>query len=157
DEPTVSLDVEGRHDFWQAVRGIAASGTTVVFATHYLEEADAFADRIVLVARGCIVADGPTEQIRARATGRTVSADVDTDRVADVTAALHRIPDVRDVHAQGARLTVTSADSDAVARALLVDLGGRNLEIASGSLETAFIALTGDAEPTHTETQEQSA
>ncbi len=157
DEPTAGMDVAARRGFWDTMRVEAQAGRTIIFATHYLEEADAFADRIVLIARGRIVADGPTEQIRARATGRTVSADVDTDRVADVTAALHRIPDVRDVHAQGDRLTVTSADSDAVARALLGDLGGRNLEISSGSLETAFIALTGDAEPTHPEKQEQSA
>ncbi len=168
DEPTAGMDVTARRDFWDAMRVEAGAGRTIVFATHYLEEADAFADRIVLVARGRIVADGPTEAIRAQATGRTVSADVDPDKMDEVTAALHDIPDVCDVHAQGTRLTVTSADSDAVARALLIELGGRNLEIASGSLETAFIALTGDTEPTpageptrtqptHSETQEQRA
>ncbi len=162
DEPTAGMDVTARRDFWDTMRVEAGAGRTIVFATHYLEEADAFADRIVLVARGRIVADGPTEAIRARATGRTVSADVDPDRLAEVTASLHHIPGVRDVNAQGNRLTVTSADSDTVARALLDELGGHNLEIASGSLETAFIALTGDiepwpTEPTHTETRERSA
>ena len=52
DEPTAGIDVEGRHEFWEVMRGVAAEGKTVVFATHYLEEADAFADRIVLIARG---------------------------------------------------------------------------------------------------------
>ncbi|MGB3686817.1 MAG: ABC transporter ATP-binding protein [Ornithinimicrobium sp.] len=151
DEPTAGMDVTARRDFWDTMRAEAHAGRTIVFATHYLEEADAFADRIVLVARGRIVADGPTEQIRARATGRTVSATVDADRVADVIAALQLMPQVHTVDTQGTRLTVTSADSDAVARALLVELAGRDLEIASGSLETAFIALTGDAEPTPTD------
>ena len=74
DEPTAGIDVEGRHEFWQAMRGVAAEGKTVVFATHYLEEADAFADRIVLIARGSIVADGPATEIKAKAGSRTVRA-----------------------------------------------------------------------------------
>ena len=59
DEPTAGIDVEGRHEFWEAMRRFAARGKTMVFATHYLEEADAYADRVVLMARGRIVADGP--------------------------------------------------------------------------------------------------
>jgi ABC-2 type transport system ATP-binding protein len=69
DEPTSALDVEGRREFWAATRAIAASGKTVVFATHYLEEADAYADRIVLMADGEIVADGPATQIKAAVGG----------------------------------------------------------------------------------------
>ena len=59
DEPTAGIDVEGRSEFWQAMRAVAERGKTILFATHYLEEADAYADRIVLMARGGIVADGP--------------------------------------------------------------------------------------------------
>ncbi len=66
DEPTVALDVEARRAFWATMRGFAAGGRTVVFATHYLEEADAFADRIVLMANGRIVADGSATEIKAR-------------------------------------------------------------------------------------------
>ena len=80
DEPTVGMDVEGRRDFWQTIRAAAASGKTVLFATHYLEEADAYADRIVLMAHGRIVADGPATEIKARVGVRTVKAtlpDVD--------------------------------------------------------------------------------
>ena len=66
DEPTVALDVEGRHEFWAAMRRFAARGKTVLFATHYLEEADAFADRIVLMADGRVVADGPATEIKAQ-------------------------------------------------------------------------------------------
>ena len=76
DEPTAGMDVAARREFWAAMRAEAARGRTVVFATHYLEEADDFADRIVLVADGRIVADGPTAEIRATATGRVVSAVV---------------------------------------------------------------------------------
>ena len=65
DEPTVAMDVEGRHEFWATMRGVAAGGKTVIFATHYLEEADAYADRIVLMAHGRVVADGPTTEIKA--------------------------------------------------------------------------------------------
>ena len=72
DEPTAALDVEGRRDFWTAIRAVAARGKTIVFATHYLEEADAYADRIVLMARGQIVADGPPIEIKARVGGRTI-------------------------------------------------------------------------------------
>ena len=74
DEPTVAMDVEGRHQFWTFMREVAASGKTVIFATHYLEEADAYADRIVLMARGRIVADGPTNEIKATVGLRSIRA-----------------------------------------------------------------------------------
>ena len=88
DEPTAGIDVEGRHDFWDAMRGIAAQGKTVVFATHYLEEADAFADRVVLMTRGRIVADGPATEIKARVGVRTIRATLpgaDVARLSDAT------------------------------------------------------------------------
>ncbi len=69
DEPTAALDVEGRRDFWDAMRAVAEARKTIVFATHYLEEADAYADRIVLMARGRIVADGPRPRSRRRPAG----------------------------------------------------------------------------------------
>ena len=71
DEPTTGMDVEGRRDFWAAIREDAARGRTVLFATHYLEEADAYADRIVLVRHGRIVADGTAAEVKALAAGRT--------------------------------------------------------------------------------------
>src|SRR3954470_17365534 len=74
DEPTVAMDVEGRHAFWATMRAFAQRGATIVFATHYLEEADAFADRAVLMARGRVVADGPTTEIKARVGARTIRA-----------------------------------------------------------------------------------
>ncbi len=74
DEPTVAMDVEGRHSFWATMREFAARGKTVMFATHYLEEADAYADRAVLMAHGRIVADGPTNEIKAMVGTRTIRA-----------------------------------------------------------------------------------
>jgi ABC-2 type transport system ATP-binding protein len=76
DEPTVALDVEGRNAFWAAMRDFAAGGRTVLFATHHLDEADRFADRVVLMARGRIVADGPANEIKALAGSRTIRATV---------------------------------------------------------------------------------
>ena len=66
DEPTVGTDVEARRGFWASVRGFAKRGKTVIFATHYLEEADAYADRVILMSHGRVVADGPTSEVRAQ-------------------------------------------------------------------------------------------
>ncbi len=93
DEPTVALDVEGRHAFWKTMRAAAARGKTILFATHYLEEADAYADRAVLMAHGQIVADGPTTEIRARVGTRTIRAtlpDVELAQLARAAGCLER-------------------------------------------------------------------
>ena len=143
DEPTAGMDVTARRDFWDTMHADANSGRTVVFATHYLEEADAFADRIVLVAGGRIVADGTTAEIKARASGRTVSATLPTAGAAEAIARLRACEGVRTVEERGARLVVSAVDSDAVARLLLNELGGTDLEIVTAGLEEAFMALTG--------------
>ena len=138
DEPTAGMDVAARRDFWAAMHAEAAQGRTVVFATHYLEEANAFAERIVLVADGRVVADDSTEAIRAQASGRVVAADLDPSR----DDAVRALPGVRAFDRHGDRVQVLAADSDALAIALLTDLGGSNLEITTGSLDEAFLALT---------------
>ncbi|MDP9820240.1 ABC transporter ATP-binding protein [Nocardioides massiliensis] len=142
DEPTAGMDVAARREFWAAMHAEAARGRTVVFATHYLEEAESFADRIVLIAQGRVIADGSTAEIRARAAGRAVHATVPVMRQAQVVAALRAHPGVSDVTVQGDRLRVAAVDSDAVARALLTELGGTDLEIHAASLDDAFLALT---------------
>src|SRR3954453_20116560 len=86
DEPTTGMDVGGRHEFWSAIRADAQSGRTVVFATHYLEEADAYADRVVFVRRGQIVADGTAAEVKALASGRTVRATLPGTSQADLLA-----------------------------------------------------------------------
>jgi ABC-2 type transport system ATP-binding protein len=142
DEPTAGMDVEARRDFWTAIREDAARGRTVMFATHYLEEADAYADRIVLVRQGLIVADGTTAAVKSMASGRTVRATIrNADR--DALAALDG---VTAVELRGDTVLITCADSDAVARHLLTETSASDLEITSNSLEAAFMALTGDAE-----------
>jgi ABC-2 type transport system ATP-binding protein len=139
DEPTTGMDVEGRRDFWSSIRQDAARGRTVIFATHYLDEADAYADRIVLVAHGKVVADGSAAEIKNLSSGRTVRAEVPK---ADRTA-IAAIEGVSSVELNGDNLIVRTADSDAVARYLLTKTTARDLEITSHNLEDAFLALTG--------------
>ncbi|HEX3924943.1 MAG TPA: ABC transporter ATP-binding protein [Streptosporangiaceae bacterium] len=97
DEPTAGLDVEGRRDFWTVIREAAAGGKTILFATHYLEEADAYADRIILMAQGEIIADGPGTEIKARVGGRTIRATLPN---ADL-AVLRALPGVTGVDRHG--------------------------------------------------------
>ena len=143
DEPTVAMDVEGRLQFWQTMRRFAARGKTVLFATHYLEEADANADRIVLMARGEIVADGPATEIKATAGGRIIRATlpgVNADR-------LEALDGVRQVDVHGEAIILNCSDSDAAVRALLRDYPAvRDLEITGAGLEAAFLQLTGDGQ-----------
>jgi ABC-2 type transport system ATP-binding protein len=141
DEPTAALDVEARRGFWQSVRTIAEQGTTVLFATHYLDEADANASRIIVVSHGRIMADGTPSQIKAYTSVRTIRFSMP---VPD-TSALLRLPAVSDVVASGDAVTVRSADADATLPALYA-LGRpvRGLEVGGGGLEEALIALTSD-------------
>jgi ABC-2 type transport system ATP-binding protein len=139
DEPTASLDVESRHDFWTTMRDVAQSGKTVLFATHYLEEADAYADRIVMMARGRIVADGPSTEIKARAAERTILA---TLPAADLTA-LAAIPGVTSAQRRGDAVVLSCGDSDAALRELLDRYpAARDIEVRGAGLEQAFLQLT---------------
>jgi ABC-2 type transport system ATP-binding protein len=140
DEPTTGMDVEGRRGFWAAIRHDTDEGRTVLFATHYLEEADAYADRIILIRRGEIVADGTSSEVKAMAAGRTVRATLSG---AD-EAALRAIPGADNVEVRGETVLIHSTDSDAVARYLLTSTPARDLEIITRGLEDAFIALTSD-------------
>ncbi|MDP9905353.1 ABC transporter ATP-binding protein [Arthrobacter bambusae] len=140
DEPTTGMDVAGRRDFWTAIRSDAQRGRTVIFATHYLEEADAYADRIVLVRQGSIVADGTAAQIKNLASGRTVKASLP----AAERGLLAGMPPVESMDYDGGRLTVRTGDSDAVVRFLLNNTGAHDVEVAANNLEEAFVALTGD-------------
>jgi ABC-2 type transport system ATP-binding protein len=143
DEPTQGMDVVGRRSFWAAIRQDAAQGRTVIFATHYLEEADAYAGRIVLIANGQIVADGTAAEVKGLASGRTIRATLPG---AD-EAALQAMPGVDGVEVRGDTVLIHCGDSDAVARRLLTQTPARDLEITARGLEEAFLALTGDAAP----------
>ena len=157
DEPTAGMDVKARREFWATMHADADAGRTVVFATHYLEEADTFADRIVLVTQGRVVADGPTTEIRAQATGRTVSATLPTDNRDAIIERLRARADVAEVEQRADRVRVRCADSDAVAIAVLTEFGGSELEITTGSLESAFLAITGEADTTHPQPELENA
>jgi ABC-2 type transport system ATP-binding protein len=141
DEPTVGMDVESRHGFWTTMRRFASSGKTVVFATHYLEEADTYADRIILMARGEIVADGPATEIKATVGLRTIRATlpgVDP-------AVLAALPGVTHAETRGESVILNCSDSDAAIRALLPAYSrARDIEISGAGLEQAFLQLTGD-------------
>jgi ABC-2 type transport system ATP-binding protein len=141
DEPTSGMDVEGRRDFWKAIRHDAEQGRTVLFATHYLDEADAYADRIILLRQGRIVADGTAAEVRNLSSGRSVRATLPG---ADL-ASLGRLPGVRSVEARGEQVFIQTMDSDAVAKYLLTATSARDLEIVAHNLEEAFLNLTGDA------------
>jgi ABC-2 type transport system ATP-binding protein len=142
DEPTVAMDVESRRDFWTTMREFAARGKTVVFATHYLEEADAYADRIVLMAHGRVVADGPATEIKAAVGLRTIRATLPG---ADL-AALRALPGVTNVDARGDGVIINCSDSDAALRALLPAYpAARDIEVSGAGLEEAFVQLTRDA------------
>jgi ABC-2 type transport system ATP-binding protein len=144
DEPTTGMDVEGRRSFWASIRKDAEQGRTVLFATHYLEEADAYADRVILLRHGQKIADGTASQIKAMAAGRTVRATV----AGASEAELRAIPGADSVEIRGDTVLIHSSDSDAVARYLLTRTPARDLEITARSIEEAFLALTGDdAEP----------
>ncbi|HET7303413.1 MAG TPA: ABC transporter ATP-binding protein, partial [Segeticoccus sp.] len=127
DEPTTGMDVGARREFWAAIRADAEKGRTVLFATHYLEEADAYADRVVLVRRGQLVADGTAAEIKSLAAGRTVRAtlpDADDD-------VLRGIPAVEGVEVRGDTVLIHSRDTDAVARHLLTTTDAHDLEITA--------------------------
>src|SRR6266508_1780623 len=145
DEPTAALDVDARRAFWDRVGGYVKAGRTVLFATHRLEEADAVADRVVVIAGGRLLADGTPDQVKAQATGRgTVSlATGDLPR-----GALERLPGVETVEQARGRLTLSTSDPDATIRALLQQAPQvRGLEVTRAGMEEAFLQLTqeGDA------------
>jgi ABC-2 type transport system ATP-binding protein len=152
DEPTVGMDVEARRGFWASVREFAARGKTVIFASHYLEEADAYADRVVLMAHGRVVADGATSEIRARVGSHTIRATLPgADR-----AALASLPGVAAADSRGEAVVLVCSDSDAAIRALLALYPeARDIEIAGAGLEEAFVELTGDGDKTSAAAERQ--
>jgi ABC-2 type transport system ATP-binding protein len=141
DEPTVALDVEARQGFWSTMREFARRGKTVLFATHYLEEADAYADRVVLMARGQVVADGSTSEIKALVGSRTIQATLPGAAAAE----LEGLPGVQHADVHGATISLTCTDSDLALRALLdIHPVVHDIEVRGAGLEQAFMVLTAD-------------
>ena len=144
DEPTAGMDVEARQAFWATVRGLAGEGRTILFATHYLQEADAFADRAVLLARGRVVADGSPAEIAAMVGTRTIRATLPRAAL----ERLERLPGVARAERRGDAVVLACTDSDAAIRALLAaEPRARDIEIRGAALEQAFLALTADPRP----------
>ena len=139
DEPTVGMDVESRRQFWATIRELAASGRSILLTTHYLEEADALATRIVVLNRGRVIADGTPATIKQQASGRQIRC-----RTQLSDAALGRLPGVQRVTLEiGGVATIACSDSDRALRALLAaDDSASEIEIRSAGLEEAFLALT---------------
>jgi ABC-2 type transport system ATP-binding protein len=147
DEPTASMDAEAEHDFWAAVRACAVRGTTVIFTSHLLEEAETNAERTVLMARGRIIADAPTTEIKAHVSTTTIRAtllDADADELATP-------PGVATADRNGETVILRSFDSNQALRSLLERYpSARDFEITGTGLEQTLLDLasgSADAPP----------
>jgi ABC-2 type transport system ATP-binding protein len=141
DEPTSAMDVGSRREFWQSMKEFTDAGKTVLFATHYLDEAEEFADRVVMMRSGRVIADGSVAEVRAAASGRTLIAQVPGATGAEMRA----LPGVSTVEVRGTRVELDCEDSDAAVRALIAGYPqAYDIEIKAVGLEEAFLALTSE-------------
>jgi ABC-2 type transport system ATP-binding protein len=153
DEPTTGMDVENRHIFWNSMKGEAERGKTVLFATHYLEEADQIADQVVVISKGRLLANGTVAEIKAKAGFQRIAF-----RLPGVTREqLLMLPNVVSLDVVHDRVQIQTSDSDKTFYALL-DQGHRpqDLEISALGLEQAFIAIT-EADNGHDEQEPEDA
>ncbi|MGW3942387.1 ABC transporter ATP-binding protein [Streptomyces phaeochromogenes] len=144
DEPTTGMDVSARQAFWATMREQADQGRTVLFATHYLEEADAIADRVLVLHRGRLLADGTAAEIKAKAGARRIAFDLEgpIDE-----PALRDLPFLTALDVSGHTVRIQSSDADATVHALYgLGVYPRNLEVAGLGLEQAFVAITAAEE-----------
>jgi len=138
DEPTVGLDIEARRGLWEQIRSLAARGKTVLLTTHYLEEADALAHRIIVINKGKVVSEGTPAEIKRRSAARKIRC-----RTKVAAAAMWAMPSVVDVEQTGQTTCVTAGNAEAVLRMILeLDAELSELEVVSPGLEDAFLALT---------------
>ncbi|WP_026197342.1 ABC transporter ATP-binding protein [Sciscionella marina] len=143
DEPTAAMDVGTRREFWRSMHEFTAAGKTVLFATHYLDEAEEFADRVVLMRSGRVVADGSVAEVRSAASGRTIKAVVPGADEGQLAA----LRGVSAASLRGDRAELACADSDLAIRELLARFGNaHDIEINAVGLEEAFLALTTEEE-----------
>ncbi|HEV8194700.1 MAG TPA: ABC transporter ATP-binding protein [Ktedonobacterales bacterium] len=141
DEPTAAMDVEARHEFWASMREYASSGRTVLFATHYLEEAEAFASRVVIIAHGRVVADGTVAELKRSVGIQTVqfrSVDSRSQTLSQLSGVCH-------VETGNGQVALKTTDADVTVRELVASgLAWHDLEVRSASLEDVFMALVGN-------------
>ena len=141
DEPTVGLDVQAREAMWSAIRDLVARGSSVVLTTHYLEEAEALADRVVVLAKGRVIAHGSVDEIRSIVSRTQIScaSALSADEV-------RRWPSVLDASRDAQKLSITAVDGESVVRRLLAaDESLRHLEVRQAALADAFTELTKEA------------
>ena len=143
DEPTTGLDVEARRSLWNEIQGLKKAGRTAVLTTHYLEEADALADRIAVIHQGRVVAEGTPSEIKSRTADRRIRCITGVGR--DDAAAL---PGVVRAEVSGQHLEILTARPEDVLRTLLaLDPDLRDLHVTGAGLEDAFLTLVRDGGP----------
>jgi ABC-2 type transport system ATP-binding protein len=141
DEPTAAMDVEARRAFWAEMANQATRGRSVLFSTHYLEEADEHADRVLVLAAGRLMADGSPAAIKASVGTRAVRCTIDQG-----SGGLDRLPGVTSVREEGGRVELLSRDTDATLRALVAHYpGAHDIDVGGIGLEEAFLALSATA------------
>jgi ABC-2 type transport system ATP-binding protein len=153
DEPTVGMDIEARQKLWAAIRQLIAEGCSVLLTTHYLEEAEALADRVCVMAHGRMIHEGTVDELRARVALKRIrclsALPLDTVRA---------WPEVSDVQRDGERLHITTAEAEIVVRHLLdADRHLRELEVHRAGLAEAFTELTRDADEASDTDQREAA
>ncbi len=157
DEPTVGLDIEARRRMWAEIRSLRSRGKTVLLTTHYLEEADALADRIIVLSKGRVICEGSPAEVRASASGQSASRDRDDSRsplpnikLLSFQTTLSRelilsLGGVQKVETSGSGVVVTTSTPESTLRELLaLDLELSGLDVRSPALEDAFLALTAE-------------
>lgn len=140
DEPTVGLDVEARHLLWDEIRSLLCRGKTVVLTTHYLEEADALADRIAVINKGRIIAQGSPAEIKSRTAGKKIRCLTELP-----LEVIGKMQGVLDVQTDREAVLIQTVQAEQVLRQLLqLDLEISEIEVSSAGLDEAFLALTRD-------------
>jgi ABC-2 type transport system ATP-binding protein len=141
DEPTTGLDVTARETMWATLRGLVKDGVSIVLTTHYIEEAEALADRVVVMAKGRSIAEGTVKDIRALVVRKRIDCATATE-----SAAIEAWPGVTAVVRDGAHVSITTTDAEGVVRRLLAaDPDLSDLEVRRAGLSEAFAELTSEA------------
>jgi ABC-2 type transport system ATP-binding protein len=140
DEPTVGMDVEARRVLWQEIRNLVARGKTILLTTHYLQEADELADRVVVINRGNVIAEGSPAEIKAKTAGRRIRCR--TQLESDI---IRKLPGILEVRQDREAVEIQASDAESAVREMLNrDAHLSGLEVTSAGLEDAFLALTRD-------------
>lgn len=140
DEPTVGMDVESRRVLWHEIRNLIGRGKTILLTTHYLQEADELADRVVVINKGNIIAEGTPAEIKAKTAGRRIRCVTRLD-----SGTIQKLPGVLDVRQDREAMEIQATDAESAVREMLnLDRQLSALEVTSAGLEDAFLALTRD-------------